>query len=263
MLCYNVISRADLKSLAHADTLTRYGFPHLELTILRRSANRDRYDLKLTDTTRRFCQDRCPKSRAFGLQAHDRTTDDRVFTCQFCDFATCIDCDRPEHIGETCYEYRTRVIFAPQHVKAHAATWNKYKMCPACDSVFELEKGHGCYLMCACGYRFCEKKCCLIPWVGEDSAYLLGKAGHHEGCKYRERDDPSIHTLKNRFEERDEVKDRLAKKKLQQKMKREAKKMAKLAEIESGEVKEEKVVKKPRARASTKKIDRTLLWGAG
>ena len=95
-------------------------------------------------------------------------------------------------------------MFNPKHVKDEAATRAKYHMCPECDSVIEIEKGCG-YTMCNCGYRFCSRPECLIPWVGEDSAYLGGKAAHWEGCKYRTRDGDSVHTLQRRFQQDDET----------------------------------------------------------
>ena len=64
----------------------------------------------------------------------------------------------------------------------------------------------------------------MIPWAGEDSAYLGGKAAHGEGCLYRTRDAPSAHGLKRRFEENEETKNRLQEKAEAKKLKREEKK---------------------------------------
>lgn len=41
----------------------------------------------------------------------------------------------------------------------------------------------------------------MTPWIGEGSAYLVGREAHWEGCKYRTRKKVSGHTLKKRFEE--------------------------------------------------------------
>jgi hypothetical protein len=78
-----------------------------------------------------------------------------------------------------------------------------------------------------CGYRFC--KGCSVPWVGEKSQYLLGKEAHAEGCRYRDRDRESRHTLHGRFEEPEEVKERLKAKHAKNREKNEARKAAKRA----------------------------------
>jgi hypothetical protein len=64
----------------------------------------------------------------------------------------------------------------------------------------------------------------MIPWVGEGSAYLGGKAAHGEGCLYLTRDRSSKHSLKRRFDEPKDVQARIDQKDLDNKNKREAKK---------------------------------------
>lgn len=122
-------------------------------------------------------------------------------------------------MSETCAEYRNRVVQAPQHADAEAATLEAFDKCPSCDTFFVLEgedgRSAGCgYTQCtACGYRFCSR--CLIPWVGESSAYLGGRKAHLRGCLYRTRDKDSKHALSRRFgpETEEEREERLAERK--------------------------------------------------
>lgn len=179
-----------------------------------------RYDGKLEEATRFRCQTRCwwskqdpaesdapcvlqphNKKAICVLQPHSRKDDGRVFACKFCDFETCIDCDRPEHVDETCDEYRLRAVDRPQHNKAEVANGKKFERCPSCAAFWQWAKGaKGCgYTKCeACKFRFCGN--CMIPWVGEGSAYLLGKSGHKVGCRYRTKDTESTKALMKRHE---------------------------------------------------------------
>jgi hypothetical protein len=157
---------------------------------------------------------RCTKT----LQPFNRSQDGRVFTCRNCATQTCVDCDKPEHKNETCSTYRERL--SAIHGAAEQATHTAFKSCPSCDGLFETE---GCgFTKCECGYRFCSG--CMIPWVGEGSAYLGGKAARGEGCVYLTRDRPSKHSLKRRFEEPVDVQARIDQKDLDNTTKREAKK---------------------------------------
>lgn len=151
------------------------------------------------------CQARCWASKRDTrernsptvLQPHNRKEDGRVFTCKFCDFKTCIDCDRPEHDKETCEQYRTRVIDQPHHVRDEAATEQQSKHCPGCHVAWEWHpRGKKCgYTSCdVCKFRFCGS--CLVPWIGAGGAYDLGKMAHGGDCRYRTR--PSGHGLKKK-----------------------------------------------------------------
>jgi hypothetical protein len=172
------------------------------------------------------CMNRCTKL----LQPFDREKDGRVFTCKDCNFQTCTNCDKPEHSNETCREYLDRLRTV--HAAAEDATHASFRNCPSCDALFDTE---GCGFtqcrggpgdnMTGCGYRFCSR--CMIPWVGEDSAYTGGKEAHGEDCLYRNRDRPSDHALKRRFKEPDDVQARIDQKDLENEIKREAKKAKK------------------------------------
>lgn len=101
------------------------------------------------------------------LQAFDRDTDGRVFTCAYCSMAVCADCDRPEHYGETCDQYRERVIQAPAHLKAEAANIIEFGTCPGCKVTYKLPQGKkGCgFVDCtACGFRFCDRVSVSFLW---------------------------------------------------------------------------------------------------
>ena len=71
----------------------------------------------------------------------------------------------------------------------------------------------------------------MIPWVGENSAYLGGKQAHGVGCRYRTRDDESAHSLKRRYAPDDETKARLEGKQVAKRLKLEAKKMRRAVEM--------------------------------
>ncbi|EMC91787.1 hypothetical protein BAUCODRAFT_28038 [Baudoinia panamericana UAMH 10762] len=144
-------------------------------------------------------------------QKYNRARDGRIFTCKVCAYQTCTDCDRPEHVNETCDEYQTRYHKNPAHSRAEAATsaldvknepkQTPLKICPSCTVLFELKKcGH---TVCACGHRFCGR--CLRPWTGEGSAFLCGRFAHRDTCLYRERATNSGHTLHGRSAMLDEV----------------------------------------------------------
>lgn len=202
-----------------------------------------RYDEKTREARSYRCHARCWASKRNPternspsvFQPHDRHIDGRVFTCQFCASQTCIDCDRPEHEHETCKAYRARVIDKPQHVQAEAATAEQFRRCPNCSSFWEWDpkKGKGCgHTVCdACKFRFCG--ICMIPWVGDGSAQLLGKMGHAEGCRYRGKLEESVYSLKKRFEPDGETKRRVEEKKWAKALKGVAKRKA--AEMEEKE----------------------------
>jgi len=180
----------------------------------------------MRDSTSRKCQYRCQGTDS-GLQGFSRERDGRIFTCKLCHFRTCVECDRPEHTGETCEQYKARVTHNAKHSAEEAATAAAFKKCPSCATIFVLEGGCG-YVPCeACGHRFCEH--CMIPWVGENSAYLGGKQAHGVGCNYESRDTESGHSLQRRFEMDEATKQRVADRKAQRvekKAERERKKEA-------------------------------------
>jgi hypothetical protein len=151
------------------------------------------------------CMARC-KGSLQGTQAYDREKDGRVFTCHHCSFRVCTDCDRPEHTNESCEEYRERQ--QKSHGHAEALTLQNFKTCPDCTATIQPEKSN-CHTQCeSCGYQFCSR--CMVPWVGEGSAYLLGKEAHTGECKYRTRDAESKHSLGNRWEQTKAVQERLS-----------------------------------------------------
>jgi hypothetical protein len=170
------------------------------------------------------CMNRCDGTKT--VQLYDRETNGRVFTCADCKFEVCTDCDRPEHTGESCFEYRQRL--AAIHSEAENKTHSAFKSCPECDTLVELEKA-SCYTQCNCGYQFCSS--CLVNWVGEGSAYLAGKDAHLEGCKYRLRDAESKHGLGNRWQQAGEVQHRLEVK-TARKLKRKSDKIEEVAAAE-------------------------------
>lgn len=149
-----------------------------------------------------ICMNRCDGSKT--VQPYDREIEGRIFTCVFCKFQVCTDCDRPEHTNETCIGYKSRL--AASHEEAESKTHKAYKSCPECNTLVELEKA-SCYTQCDCGYQFCSS--CMVNWVGEGSAYLAGKEAHLPGCKYRLRDAESKHSLGNRWQQTGEVQERL------------------------------------------------------
>ncbi|GAB1744423.1 hypothetical protein NU219Hw_g1701t1 [Hortaea werneckii] len=203
LFCHSKISEGEVKSLAWAGTYRRYKW-------------------KVEDRHFQRCQDRCAASRIldkdgkpvrnsedegfsynFRLQEHDREADGNLFACEDCGFETCVDCDRPRHDGEACSALQSRLgLLHPlpevhERVKGHAVG-----VCPGCNSYFIVVEGCGYTACTACKYRFCE--ICMLPWVGEGGGYLLGPMAHgyrRDGrdCKYRSREYPSAHTIKNRF----------------------------------------------------------------
>jgi hypothetical protein len=152
------------------------------------------------------------------LQPFDRKKDGRVFTCKDCGFQACFDCDKPEHKGETCREFKDRL--RTSHGAAEDLTYEAFRNCPSCDMMFDTERCG--YTKCECGWRFCSG--CMIPWVGIGSAYTGGKEAHGEECVYRNRDRPSTHCVKRRFKEPDDVQARIDQKDRENEIRREAKK---------------------------------------
>jgi hypothetical protein len=159
----------------------------------------------------------CPRER----QSFEREKDGRVFTCKRCGSRTCVDCDRPEHVGENCDEYQARTMRAPTHVTAGAPSrqiLQAYKRTPCCDTPFQRERCN--YIVCvACKFQFCSD--CLVPWVGEHGALTNGKDAHKHGCHYKAMEKSSTHTLKHRFEENRDVLDKFREDIKAKKVKRE------------------------------------------
>lgn len=201
LFCKSTMSLEWLKTLSRKPTLKRYD--RIYLTFIKFAVLKIlRYEKKLA-SKRVLCMNRCTKP---GLrQAFDRQKDGRVFTCAHCDLQVCIDCDRPEHVDETCAEYGLR-LFAV-HGDAEAETSANFRYCPSCNVTYDHE---GCgYTECrSCKHRFCDH--CMVPWVGEGSVYSAGKEAHGEGCLYRTRDRTSKYALKHRFQETEEVLQRIA-----------------------------------------------------
>ncbi|KAM0716942.1 hypothetical protein Q7P37_006794 [Cladosporium fusiforme] len=195
-----------------------------EISSLARPTTVYRYKMKLKLKDGFICMARCTRLR----QAFDREKDGRVFTCVHCGFEACYDCDHPEHKNESCDEYlhRHRTI----HGDAEDLTRKAYMTCPDCTAAIETEKA-SCHTLCDCGYRFCSA--CMIPWVGQGSAYLHGKEAHRPGCKYRTRDAESKHSLSGRWQQTEDVQQRLSIKKESNRIKNEARKRTR-AETSSG-----------------------------
>lgn len=181
-------------------------------------------------------------------QDYDRDRDGRVFTCQHCHFQVCFDCDRPEHVDESCSEYRERQ--EATHGAAEARTFKVYKTCPDCKATIKPLKSN-CHTQCeSCGYRFCSG--CMVHWVGEGSAYLLGKEAHLGKCKYRTRDAESTHSLGNRWKQTNAVQQRLSAKAEEKRVRRETRKRVK-AEAAIGKGTNGSGVKKSKKRSKRAK----------
>jgi hypothetical protein len=194
------------------------------MTILTNSLS---HATKMTLDKGYICMNRCDGSET--VQPYDREQDGRIFTCTSCRLEVCADRNRPEHTGETCFEYRQRL--AAIHSDAERKTHEAYKSCPECNTLVELDKA-SCYTQCDCGYQFCSS--CMVNWVGEGSAYLSSKEAHLSGCKYRLRDAESKHGLGNRWQQTGEVQGRLEVK-AAGKLKRKGSKMEEAAEDEAEE----------------------------
>lgn len=185
---------------------------------------------------------------AHDVQDFNREHDGRVFTCAFCAFKVCVDCDSPEHEGETCSDYRSRMadIHGAAEAKSMAA---KKDFCPGCDA--PISKPGGCsYSQCGrCFYRFCSG--CMIPWVGVGSSYLGGRWAHSPGCVYHLRDYPSAHSMKHRYLEEEEGWARECARRLANRIEKQAKKRA------MAELSEEPQPKKKRGGHKTGKESQT------
>ncbi|KAK5134070.1 hypothetical protein LTR08_006960 [Meristemomyces frigidus] len=198
--------------------------PEDEVKRLSRAQTSERYDAKLSDRKKQRCQARCDASRVLKpngmpdrnddgsfkttLQDHDWEIDGRLFVCKFCSFQTCTFCDRPEHVNDSCEAYQSRLGLLDTPIEVREKVDKRVcKVCPSCSSYFIIEKGCGYTTCTACQYRFCQR--CLIPWVGECSAYLMGKSAHGTDingkvCTYRDLPTESGHSLQNRFAFTDE-----------------------------------------------------------
>jgi hypothetical protein len=230
LFCKSIISEASFVKLARDATKRRYIEESLsrgETALLTSSS----YSKKKEPVKSYNCMARC-KGSLQGTQTHDRLADGRIFTCHHCSFRVCTACDRPEHTSETCSEYREcqEVI----HGQAEALSLNTlkaFKTCPDCNAAIEPLKS-ACHTQCTgCGFQFCSG--CMVQWVGEGSAYLLGKDAHTGKCKYRTRDAESTHSLGNRWEQTRAVKERLSAK-AEKKAARDEDRKRSRAEAESG-----------------------------
>ncbi|EMC91647.1 hypothetical protein BAUCODRAFT_27922 [Baudoinia panamericana UAMH 10762] len=100
MLCPSLMSDKSLKRLARVTTRAMYtiqfGYPSL--------AQRENYRKSMLMNGHFQCQDRC-KGVDTTFQPYHREQDGRVFACKDCGLHTCVDCDHPEHSGETCIGY--------------------------------------------------------------------------------------------------------------------------------------------------------------
>lgn len=82
--------------------------------------------------------------------------DANISTCHACGHETCISCDRPYHMGETCAQYQLRT---KNHLVEEDAALNRIrtstKACPNCKK--RIEKNGGCPNMwCTqCNTNFC------------------------------------------------------------------------------------------------------------
>ncbi|KAK5735470.1 hypothetical protein LTR17_008168 [Elasticomyces elasticus] len=202
--------------------------PEDQLKPLARSSTGERYDASKLGLTTQTCQARCVQSRVkrddgmpelsafnsgyvFEPQSHDRETDGRIFSCKYCSFATCVDCDRPEHGGESCIEYRRHTdVLQDLPMVVHKYKKDTIKPCPGCKVYWMLGDSACGYVTCdACQHRFCSR--CLVPWVGDGSAYLLGPKAHGidpadgKPCAYGQRDKISKYALRKRFATAKEV----------------------------------------------------------
>ncbi|EAU87331.2 IBR domain-containing protein [Coprinopsis cinerea okayama7 len=76
-------------------------------------------------------------------------------TCRSCSGATCIDCRKPAHRGDTCTQNET---VAQLRALAREVGW---QTCPGCSAVVELH--HGCnHMTCRCRTQFCYA--CGVEW---------------------------------------------------------------------------------------------------
>ncbi|KAK0937988.1 hypothetical protein LTR29_010436 [Friedmanniomyces endolithicus] len=106
----------------------------------------------------------------------DLTRDeDDIFTCDTCGERTCVPCDRPYHVGETCDEYRERMKRG--EAKSEKFIKKKCKQCPKEGCKANIEKNGGCdHVLCTqCGTGFCWP--CM-------AVYEARRVAHNEGCVY-------------------------------------------------------------------------------
>lgn len=231
LFCKSIISEADFVKLARDATKRRYTEEPLsrgETALLTSSS----YTKKKEPAKGYTCMVRC-KGSLQGTQSYDDQPDGRLFTCHHCSFRVCTACDRPEHTSETCSEYRERQEGI--HGQAEALSLNAlkaFKTCPDCNARIDPLKS-ACHTQCtSCGFQFCSG--CMVQWVGEGSAYLLGKEAHTGKCKYRTRDAESTHSLGNRWKQTDAVQERNDAKDEEKRVRRENKKRSR-AEAVFGE----------------------------
>lgn len=183
-----------------------------------------RYEDKLNSTDGFKCQARCTASKLnpkdpkspVRFQPYDRERNGRVFTCAYCNFATCTDCDLPEHHGETCSEQKARIASSTGHARDEALAakaLQSFARCPCCTTPYFVSSGDCNFLSCmACKYRFCGG--CDAAWTGDGSHYFLGKEAHKAGCHNRERLVPTKYGYLNRWQESVEVEATLSAKKV-------------------------------------------------
>ncbi|KAK0363880.1 hypothetical protein LTR02_009555 [Friedmanniomyces endolithicus] len=106
----------------------------------------------------------------------DLTRDEEdIFTCDTCGERTCVPCDRPYHVGETCEEYRERMKRG--EAKSEKFIKKKCKQCPKEGCKANIEKNGGCdHVLCTqCGTGFCWP-CMAI--------YEARRVAHNKGCVY-------------------------------------------------------------------------------
>ncbi|KAK1818175.1 hypothetical protein LTR12_007453 [Friedmanniomyces endolithicus] len=98
-----------------------------------------------------------------------------IFTCDTCGERTCVPCDRPYHVGETCDEYRERMKRG--EAKSEKFIKKKCKQCPKEGCKANIEKNGGCdHVLCTqCGTGFCWP--CM-------AVYEARRVAHNQGCVY-------------------------------------------------------------------------------
>lgn len=161
------------------------------------------------------------------FQAHDETTQGRLFTCSKCGARECVRCNVREHEGETCGVFQARLHANHGHEEAQTATafeegymapeathsgamkekFKEPKPCPACGVMIEREDKcphMTCKYTLACdvmvvggllmgwvlGIKCGNQFCirCNAPYYGENSVPELGNKAHQPECVYYKRE---------------------------------------------------------------------------